>query len=236
MDFPSAMRLFAPKILDYIQQCIEDADGKPPSPFLTGIQSYLKLCRRYTAIFMSKKDTYLQRIKSAGYVATYLRLWRQWVKKDPKLKPAINYITEEAFKDVLLSCHFVVLLLKYFGQSCPGIKVPLYLVGTDVCEDLFSSVGSWNLNKCTYTAHEAAVTQRSRLQLSTMEAEGSIKIPCKDRRKKPPFDEPEGMQDAEEPDPTDPESKVAWESGCERSQGRSSNTPHATEAEEGWWV
>ena len=130
------------------------------------------------------------------YVATFLRLWRQWVKKDPKLTSALNYITEEAFKDVLLSCHFVVLFIKYFGLHHPEIKVPLHQVGTDVCKDLFSSFGSWNMNKRTYSVSEAVVTMRSRLQLSAMEAKGNINVPKKDRRKKEDFDRNAKLQAA----------------------------------------
>ena len=108
---------------------------------------YLKMCRRYVSMFMSKTKTIEEKIADAGYVCTFLCLWRQWIRHEPAKTKAKNYITEEGFRDVLMSCHFFVLVTMHFKDKHPGVVVPYHLMGTDVCEDLFSMLGSWVMNR-----------------------------------------------------------------------------------------
>ena len=121
MDVPSALRLFSNKML----KCIGDLiAGRTPNgdtaPYLAGVQRYLTPVRMYASIFMSKRLSYAERIRRAAYVVTYLRLWRQWVKHQRDFNVRQHFITLEAFKDVLMSCHFAVLLIKYYAQRLPG--------------------------------------------------------------------------------------------------------------------
>ena len=83
MDVPSIWRLLSPKVATCISRCIEgfgpnhhlDA-GCAPQTQLKGLQAYLKVVTRYAEIFMSRKLKHIERVKSAGMVVTFLRLWR----------------------------------------------------------------------------------------------------------------------------------------------------------------
>ena len=206
MDFPSACRLFSPRMLGCIDDLINgQTHDQTYSPFLCGMRRYLGLIRMYASIFMSKRLGFRERIRRAAYVATYLRLWRNYVKLTPGLTHQKNFLTAECFKDVLMSCHFVVLLIKYFAEKHPGVPLPMERTGTDPCEDCFSGLGGWNMNKRTYTVAEAIMTTRQKLQLSLLEATGDIIIPRKGRRHVPPYIESEVDADDDGDDgPPDP--------------------------------
>ena len=201
MDFPSACRLFSPRMLHCIDNHIE---GKTPdqsfAPYLRGMRRYLGLIRTYASIFMSKGLGFRERIRRAAYVATYLRLWRQWIKLSPVLTYKKNFLTSECFKDVLMSCHFAVLLIKYFAEWHPGVPLPMERTGTDACEEYFSMLGGWNMNKRTYTVHEAIMTTRQKMQLCTLELTGNVIIPRKGRPKTAPYIESEVDNDDDDDD------------------------------------
>ncbi|KAL2620839.1 hypothetical protein R1flu_001044 [Riccia fluitans] len=50
-------------------------------------------------------------------------------------------VSKECFNDVQISCHFVVLLCRVFRNKFPRMALPLYLLGSDSCEQFFSRVG-----------------------------------------------------------------------------------------------
>ena len=77
--------------------------------------------------------------------------------------PGETFVTEEAMKDVVLSCHFVVHLLQWFRENAPTLAIPFWRLGTDCLEDLFSLLGSFVMNKRTYTIREGLQTLRSKL-------------------------------------------------------------------------
>lgn len=52
--------------------------------------------------------------------------------------------------DVQISCHFVVLLIKYFKDFHPGLKCPLHLTGSDAAEIFFNKIGSMVGQERTY--------------------------------------------------------------------------------------
>lgn len=63
-----------------------------------------------------------------------------------------NFLTRECFQDVLLSCHFVVILISYFrDDEHPDLECPLHVTGSDCCERYFSENGSFVQNRHNYT-------------------------------------------------------------------------------------
>ena len=85
-----------------------------------------------------------------------MRLWREWTKhykEDPADYPQVNqranFVTREGAQDTLLSCHFAVLLIRLFRDKYPEQSIPFHRCGSDCCECLFSSLGSWVVNKRT---------------------------------------------------------------------------------------
>ena len=174
MDVPSAQRLTSQKVLDSLSKLIEGNEENGPQPMLKGLRRHLAVARRYLSIFYDNDQSIEQRIVSAAYVATYLRLWRLWCRHTADVTVKKNFITEEGFRDVLLSVHFVVLLIRLYSERHPDNDILFDLLGTDACEDFFSSLGSWIRNKRTYTIQDAVQSTRSMLVLALICADGSV--------------------------------------------------------------
>lgn len=60
-------------------------------------------------------------------------------------------MSRETFQDLLLSCHFVVILIADFSLHFPYLECPLNRTGEDGCEVFFSLNGSWVQNHHAYT-------------------------------------------------------------------------------------
>jgi predicted SprT family Zn-dependent metalloprotease len=174
MDFPSVVRLTSPRVLETLER----------DPSAKGTVEFLKLLRRYLEMFLSKKKSIESHIKSAGYIVTYLRLWRQWLKHKPGLTLKEHFITREAFQDLLISCHFVVLLVMCHRDFSPSIPVDLSRTGTDCVEDLWSSLGSMVMNKRTYTILRGLQGIRKRNTLLMLAARSNIMMPKNNKRLK----------------------------------------------------
>lgn len=106
---------------------------------------------------------YKERIRRAAATTTYLRLWRNWANNTEDKTTKENFVTWEASEDVISSCHFSVLIIMIFAQRYGDLPVPWERLGSDVCEIFFSSLGSFNLNKRTYTALDALQTTRTKM-------------------------------------------------------------------------
>ena len=79
MDWPSAVRLLLTKSI----ACMETLSATVPSARQT--TQYLKVVRRFVAIFQDEYMSLELKIQSAGFVVTFLRLWRLWVKQEDGL-------------------------------------------------------------------------------------------------------------------------------------------------------
>ena len=214
MDWPSCQRLFTLHALATMKTQ-RDLPGQAGQSFLAGDIRFLSLTRDYISMFMDQRMPHRTRVKIAARVATYLRLWHVWVLHTPGITKETDFITREAFQDVVLSCHFVVLLIKIFRDFHPNVGIPFDLTGTDVCEDYFSSLGSWNMNKRTYTIREALQTTRSQIRLKVLESVGNVKIPKRKTRQKANWD---GEEHKDHPTdttiyPTEVEMQDDWAQG-----------------------
>jgi len=188
MDVPSALRLISTKALATIRTVADsDMEGIPPQPYLDGLHRVLRVAQLYTSLFMSKTLSHRTRVQHAGTVVTYLRLWREWVKNRPRdadpeyeasrTKRMNDYITRECAQDMILSCHFIVLLIRVFRDYYPHLECPFELCGSDCCEEFFSSLGSFVMNKRVYSILEALHTTRSKLTLAMLEIGGNVLFP-----------------------------------------------------------
>ena len=108
MDWPSLTRLVSCKHLACMTK-LANGNGVPADGSVKGMLEYLKMLRRYVAIFTSHQDSITHRVTSAGYVVSFLRLWRQWVLHQEGMCIGKNFMTREAFIDTKLSCHAFVL-------------------------------------------------------------------------------------------------------------------------------
>ena len=224
MDWDSAQRLFSQQALQCLTQLSTGQGGHARDPGLHGTLMFLRLVRRYVGMFASKRRTYVQRVQDAGFVCMCLRLWKCWVKFTPqpdvepqdrrKLENA--WVTRETFQDVLLSCHYVVLLIMAHRDYYPTRSPVFWLTGTDACEDFFSSLGSFVENKRVYTFLAALQTIRSKYWAKRTAMEHDLSTEGRRRRReKVPWDEdtPEDAWDGPGNWPTDDEMRAAWKAG-----------------------
>lgn len=90
-------------------------------------------------------------------VSWFLILWRLWLKFGDhtvggNCEPLNEgyMISTQAFHDVNMSCHFIVLLICAFRDKFPHLCVPFHLLGSDCCEIFFSKVGGMSGHERNY--------------------------------------------------------------------------------------
>ena len=79
-----------------------------------GTLAYFKMMRRYIHMFYSRKLTLMDRVRDAAYLIHFLSRWRMWVLKSRKLRVSVHCMTTEAYQDLQLSCHTVILVIMFF--------------------------------------------------------------------------------------------------------------------------
>jgi hypothetical protein len=159
-NWVSAQRLFKTPVL----KCLQKLHEKHKVPCL-GTLCYLRMVNRYVSIFYSATLTLLERIKLASYVLHFLARWRMWVIRSKTHTVASAFISREAYQDMLISCHQVILVVRLFRDYCPGVPVYLRGLGSDCCEQFFSEHGSWVVNKREYTVSEMTDATRKMVRL-----------------------------------------------------------------------
>ncbi len=149
MNWESAQRLLFPKV----RQCLQkiNAGSIQPQENVSGTMHYLEMAWRYVEIFYSLQATIEERIFNASYVCNFLRIWRLWVFKQDNLTLKENFISREAFQDICLSCHHVVLFMKASRDFAPNHAIEFQRLGSDTCEEFFSANGAFIVNKHNYT-------------------------------------------------------------------------------------
>ncbi|KAK3736078.1 hypothetical protein QZH41_006891 [Actinostola sp. cb2023] len=138
-----------------VQKCLLDiVDGNNDATkhiSVYGTWAFLYVAWHYTELFFSLHASLRERVKYAAFVVIFFSLWRNWVILTDGLTLKENFLTRECFQDVLLSCHFAVILISYFRDEYPDLECPLDLTGTDCCERYFSENGSFVKNRHNYT-------------------------------------------------------------------------------------
>ena len=108
---------------------------------MQGTRAYLEIVADYIDIFLSSYLNFTERVVLVAKVTFFLKLWRLWIHQHPSYSLKQNFISKEAYTDIQLSCHFVVLLIKMFRDFYPSLKCPLHLTGTYAAEIYFSKIG-----------------------------------------------------------------------------------------------
>lgn len=138
-----------------VQQCLLDISNgnndTPKDATVYGTWAFLYVAWHYTEIFFSLHASLRDRVKYCAFVSVFFGLWRNWVIISDDLTLKANFLTRECFQDVLLSCHYVVILISFFRDEYPHLECPLDLTGTDCCERYFSENGSFVKNRHNYT-------------------------------------------------------------------------------------
>ena len=91
----------------------------PPNPALLGTQSYLLIVWYYVKLCCSIIASLTCRIKYAALVCHFLGIWHNYIHRHERLTVRKNFITMETYKDILISCHFAVILICYMRDNFP---------------------------------------------------------------------------------------------------------------------
>ena len=150
-NWTACQRIAFPKVRECLWKMARGLDGVPQNEQALGLWVYLDIIYDYVEMFVSLKASYYQRIINAGYVVTFLGIWRNHVIRSRGLTLSKNFLSRETFQDLLLSCHFVVILIADFSLHFPYLECPLDRTGEDGCEVFFSLNGSWVQNHHAYT-------------------------------------------------------------------------------------
>ncbi|MCO5593945.1 hypothetical protein L7F22_047964 [Adiantum nelumboides] len=141
INWPAAQRICSRQV----QQCLGELANSGQhrqERSMIGTRAYLEIDVDYIDIFLSPHLNLGERVHLAAKVAFFFQIWRSWIQHHPKYTLSTNIISKETFLDVQVSCHFVVLLIKYFRDFHSNFRCPLHLTGSNVAEIFFSKVGS----------------------------------------------------------------------------------------------
>ena len=214
MDVPSALRLCSAKALRTMEDVSLHGWGDGPAiPYLAGSLRMLQLVHTYASCYLSKNISYCARVENAATVATYLRLWREWVRNSDNFDLNEHYVTREGSQDAILSCHFIVLLIYLFRDDYPSLDIPFERCGSDACEDLFSSLGSFVKNKRTYSVFDALQTIRSNFVTTTAWSQGLVRKASRNRTRRRVWADGPGDPPNPRNWPTNAQLTAAWEKG-----------------------
>ena len=128
-----------------VRECLfQIQDGRAPihEPNALGTAIYLEMVYYYMEIFISLTASLYDRIKYAGFVVTFLGIWRNYLILHPEYDFNTNIITRKTFQDVILSCHMAVNLITLFAEKYSYLECALDLTGTNCVETYFSMNGS----------------------------------------------------------------------------------------------
>ena len=151
-NWRSAQKLTFPKVQSCLEALINGTvQGRPPDITLLGTETYLLIIWYYVEIFCSCVASLTTRIKYAAIVTHFLAIWRNWNYRHTNLQVAVNFISRETYTDVILSCHFAVMLIVFTRDNFPQKDCQLEKTESDVLEDFWSKNGQWVGNHHNYT-------------------------------------------------------------------------------------
>ena len=96
---------------------------------------YLEIYANYTDIFFSVLLSLQKKIVLVSKVSFFFRIWKMWINHSnhfiggntKRCSLHESFIRTQCFLDIQLSCHFVVLLIRFFWDFYSHILVPLHL-------------------------------------------------------------------------------------------------------------
>eukprot|EP00112_Aurelia_sp_Birch-Aquarium-sp1_P010292 Seg2203.8 transcript_id=Seg2203.8/GoldUCD/mRNA.D3Y31 product="hypothetical protein" protein_id=Seg2203.8/GoldUCD/D3Y31 len=219
-NWGSAQRLFFSRVRECLKKIENGESGRKED--VKGTTVYLDLCHMYVEIFCSFKLGLLERVHNASTVTNFLRIWCRWIFKQKELNLKNNFLTLQCYKDICLSCHAAVLLIKAGREFTPTQAVPLAKSGSDCCEDFFSQNGSWVMNKHNYTFGDMLTMLPQMNRINELRADPDGPSIPKGHKKQVNIWEKGNEIQVNGPDLTDyPDDKSivsAWEKGLETAQ------------------
>lgn len=112
-----------------------DGGNQWPNSTLLETKTYLLIVWYYMEIFCNSIASLKTRVKYAAIVTHFLAIWFNYVQCQPQLSLRKNFITCETYVDVLMACHFAVLLISYMRANFGQQECCLDLTCSDVVKD-----------------------------------------------------------------------------------------------------
>jgi hypothetical protein len=174
-NWASAQRLCQKKVTDCLAKVRLACDVQRERTI--GTEYYLSVVGDYIDIFASPSLDLRSRLVLASKVSFFFRLWKLWFKygdhsvlgNTASFSVKENFISQQSFIDVQLSCHFAVLLICHFRDKYSHLPVPLHLTGSDSCEIFFSKIGGMVGLERAYDFHELVNTANTVNRLAAVE-------------------------------------------------------------------
>lgn len=140
-----------PSTLPVLDAVFLGADDRPwgsPTETPEGIKTqgtvaFYVLCCAYMLIHNSMYFGILQRVRFAAYCNQFAAHWRCWVMRTPDLNLSDNFLTKEAYSDLVQSCHEAIFQIQVFAEFARSLPLGLIYSGSNVCENDFSSAGGY---------------------------------------------------------------------------------------------
>ena len=141
-----------PTTMSVLDAVFLGADDRPwGSPAVTanrdirtqGTVAFYVLNAAYMLIHHSQYFGILQRARFAGFCNMFVAHWRCWVLRTNGLTLGNNFLTKEAYSDLVQSCHEAVLQMIVFKRYAPTLPLRLHLSGSNICENSFSAAGGY---------------------------------------------------------------------------------------------
>ena len=129
----AALQLASKKVQIFLLQLRECAQHRKERT--KGTQYYLQVISSYIDIFLSTHLSLFYRCKAAAKVSFFFCLWKLWLHLGTHTY-SLKYffISRQAYLDMQISCHYIVLLIKLFKDKYNHLEVPFGLLGSDVCK------------------------------------------------------------------------------------------------------
>ena len=136
-NWASCQRTTFPKVRQCLFDLINGINCPQANNLALGLWAYLDVLYHYLEIFVSLRASLTERIEHSSYVVHFLGIWRSYIIMSRDLTLKENFLSRETFQDILLSCHFAVLMIIDFGENYSYLECCLDRTGSDDCEVFF---------------------------------------------------------------------------------------------------
>ena len=223
-NWASCQRTAFPRVRQCLLDLIDGNNVPQANNLALGLWAFLDIVYHYMEIFVSLKASLTDRIEYASYVVNFLGIWRNHIILSQDYTLRENFLSRETFQDVLISCHFAVMLILDFADNYPYLDCCLERTGSDGCEVFFSMNGSWVKNHHAYTILDMIRNHSAMTRIAEIRSKNKRLVFRKSHSKQDniwekqyPAGEIEKSCDLKDY-PSHQEALIAWRRGARRAQ------------------
>ena len=118
--------------------------GQSPDKNNLGTIMYLKIISYVLEAFLSKNLSVNQRIHNMWYSVFFLRIWRQWLKKENGLSCTKHFISANAYLCIEINAHALINLVRHYrsNNTFQELDFSPWLFSSQPCEQIFRATRS----------------------------------------------------------------------------------------------